>query len=195
MRPSNTQQRRQQIIEALVIVMAQKGYEKASIADVAQQAGLTQGLIHYHFNNKQEILLAVLEDLINQHKVRLEEKLEGKKDPLSQLETFIDFHLKLDNSADPNMLNCWIMLSGEALRQEKVRESYQQAVNSIVERLKSILKQGVVEKVFSCQEDIVASAIMAAIQGYFVLAATAPMLIPKGSAASSVRKMALALVR
>jgi TetR/AcrR family transcriptional repressor of bet genes len=43
--------------------------------------------------------------------------------------------------------------------------------------------------------DAAASALVATIQGYFVLAATARSLIPKGSAASSTKKMAEGLLR
>jgi len=63
-RPSNTDERRLQIMGALVKVMAKRGYDGASVADIARAARLTPGLVHYHFKNKQEILLAALRDLV-----------------------------------------------------------------------------------------------------------------------------------
>ena len=71
-RPSNTDERRLQIMGALVKVMARRGYDGASVADIARAARLTPGLVHYHFKNKQEILLAALRDLVARRDASLE---------------------------------------------------------------------------------------------------------------------------
>ena len=62
-RPSNTQERRQQIVEALLDVMAAEGYAGASIQAIAAAAGLNPGLVHYHFKSKQQVLLHAIETL------------------------------------------------------------------------------------------------------------------------------------
>lgn len=54
------QQKRDKVVEAAYKVMAEKGYEKASIKDIANKAGITPGLIHYYFRNKEEILTDLL---------------------------------------------------------------------------------------------------------------------------------------
>ncbi|MNJ41340.1 TetR/AcrR family transcriptional regulator [Paenibacillus bouchesdurhonensis] len=54
------QQKRDKVVEAAYKVMAEKGYEKASIKDIANEAGITPGLIHYYFRNKEEILTDLL---------------------------------------------------------------------------------------------------------------------------------------
>src|SRR6185503_18176636 len=110
-RPSNTAERRSQITGALVKVMAKQGYDGASIADVARVAKLTPGLVHYHFKSKQEILLAVLEELVERHLSKLDARLALETDGArAQLSAFIDFHLGLGADADPEALACWILL-------------------------------------------------------------------------------------
>ncbi|MFD0712264.1 TetR/AcrR family transcriptional regulator [Paenibacillus sp. GCM10027626] len=52
--------KREQIIDAAYKVMSAKGYEKASIKDIAQEAGIAPGLVHYYFRNKEEILTELL---------------------------------------------------------------------------------------------------------------------------------------
>ncbi|USG63333.1 TetR/AcrR family transcriptional regulator [Brevibacillus ruminantium] len=54
------QEKKQLIIEAAAKVLAEKGYEKASIKDIAAEAKITPGLIHYYFRNKEEILTELL---------------------------------------------------------------------------------------------------------------------------------------
>jgi TetR/AcrR family transcriptional regulator, transcriptional repressor of bet genes len=194
-RPSNTAERRAQITSALVRVMARKGYDGASIADVAKAAKLTPGLVHYHFENKQEILLAALEELSTRHLSRLDARLAEQAEPRAQLHALIDFHLGLGADADPEALACWILLSGEALRDAKVRARFEEALKRVAERLSAIIHGGVTSGVFSCHAPpAAASALLATLQGYFVLAATARDTIPKGSAAAMTKRMAHGLL-
>jgi len=195
-RPSNTAERRAQITGALVRVMARQGYDGASIADVAKAAKLTPGLVHYHFKNKQEILLAALRDLSERHLARLDARLAMHgDDPRRQLDALIDFHLGLGADADPDALACWILLSGEALRDAKVRVRFEKALAAVAERLEAVIRRGATGGAFTCEEPAAAaSALLATIQGYFVLAATARSLIPKGSAAATTKLMGRGLL-
>ena len=196
-RPSNTEERRSQIANGLMKVMAKRGYDGASIADVAAAARLTPGLVHYHFKDKREILLAALGDLVGRHDARLAQALErAGGDPLKEVNGFIDFHLGLGADADPQALACWILLSGEALREPKVRVEYERALGATVSRLTEAIHRGVDASVFRCDDvKAASSALVATIHGYFVLAATARSLIPRGSAAASAKKMAAGLLR
>jgi len=196
-RPSNTDERRAQITAALVKVMARRGYDGAAIADVAKAARLTPGLVHYHFKNKHEILLAALDDLVARHGQRLEARLaEAGDDPPTALAAFIDFHLGLGADADPEALACWILLGGEAVRDAKVRAAMASALEGMVARLARLIRHGVEKRAFTCEAiDAAASALIATIQGYFVLAATARQAIPRGSAALATKRMAEGLVR
>ncbi len=194
-RPSNKKERRAQIARALMSVMTKKGYDCASMSDVASEAGLTQGLIHYHFKNKQEILLEVLKVIASRHDKRLEGKLcKQAKAPTKRLEAYIDFHLSLEDG-DPELLVCWIVLTGEALRRKAVRTAYNKSVEKSNQVLEDIIQDGLNNKTFNCPNVKAAvGAITAAIQGYFVLATTTPDFIPAGSAAESVKKMAKGLL-
>jgi TetR/AcrR family transcriptional repressor of bet genes len=196
-RPSNTEERRLQITGALVKVMAKRGYDGASVADIAKAARLTPGLVHYHFDTKQEILLEALRDLVARHNRRLEERIaQAGGDPISELTAAIDFHLGLGADADPDALACWVLISGEALREPKVRNGFEGAVQGMVARLAQVIRHGVERRAFKCDgADEAAAAIFALIQGYFVLAATARSTIPRGSAAASAKRMAEGLLR
>jgi len=197
-RPSNTQERRRQIADALVKVMARRGYDGASVAGIAKAARLTPGLVHYHFESKQEILLAALDELVARHDARLDARLRaaGDDDPHAQVAAFIDFHLGVGADADPEALACWVLISGEALREPKVRAGFQAALAGMSARLTAIIQRGVERRVFtSAAPEPAAAALLAAIQGYFVVAATARALIPRGSAAAATKRMAEGLLR
>ncbi len=58
--PSDDRSRREQILDAAVDLFATTGYRGTSIAAVAQQVGITDAGVLYHFKTKEALLLGVL---------------------------------------------------------------------------------------------------------------------------------------
>lgn len=52
--------RRKQIIEAAIETISDAGYADASLARIAQKAGISKGVISYHFNGKDELIHEVV---------------------------------------------------------------------------------------------------------------------------------------
>src|ERR1700742_120467 len=101
-RPSNTDERRAQIVAGLMQVMATQGYDGASTQTIAEAAGLSPGLVHYHFKNKREVLLALIEALGARLDSRFERRAEQTGSPRGRLYAFIDAHLALGTDASPD---------------------------------------------------------------------------------------------
>jgi AcrR family transcriptional regulator len=53
---------RRRIIEAAAALMADRGFAGTSIAAVSQRSGLPSGSIYWHFDSKEALLAAVMED-------------------------------------------------------------------------------------------------------------------------------------
>ena len=188
-RPSNRAQRRAEIVDGLQAVMALQGYEAASVAEVARAAGLTTGLVHYHFRSKQEILLALTERLGEAIEARLRAKLAKAQDPRAKLEAALDVHLAR-GQGDPAALACWVAIGAEAIRQPEVREAYSAVLQRRQELLSSLLREALRELGRPTRGARAGAAgLSAAIEGYFQLAAAAPGLVPAGSAARSAKQM------
>jgi AcrR family transcriptional regulator len=62
----SAQQRAQQIVDAAGRVMSHKGYGGTTMKDIAAEAGVAPGLIHYYFDSKEDLLLAVTASLCEQ---------------------------------------------------------------------------------------------------------------------------------
>src|SRR5262249_4846750 len=73
-RPSNRDQRRSEILAAFERVLATHGYAGATIAAVAAEAGIAAGLVHHHFESKEELLAALLRQLT----LRFRERVAGE---------------------------------------------------------------------------------------------------------------------
>ncbi|HEY0757074.1 MAG TPA: helix-turn-helix domain-containing protein [Ktedonobacteraceae bacterium] len=60
--PRIVEDRREQIIDAAMRVFAEKGFARATNRDIAQEAGITTGLIYYYFKSKEDLFSAILEE-------------------------------------------------------------------------------------------------------------------------------------
>lgn len=54
-----TEERRKQILESAAHVFAQKGFDRATIADIARAAGVAEGSIYNYFKNKGDLLVSI----------------------------------------------------------------------------------------------------------------------------------------
>jgi TetR/AcrR family transcriptional repressor of bet genes len=196
-RRSNRAERRQQIAAALLEVMAERGYEGASIHDVAEAAGLTPGLVHYHFETKLEILLALVERLRADHSGRLIAAVAAADDdPRRELSAIIDLLLVRRPEQSDAVLPFWIAVTSEALQKEPVRAEVAGALDDVVILIRRAIAKGQARHVFHPTDgDAAAAALLSLIQGYFVVAATARALVPPGSAAASAKAMMRGILR
>jgi AcrR family transcriptional regulator len=64
--------RRRQVLDAAERLAAQKGWTETTIADICQEADVSTGVVTRHFQNKDEIMLATLEDILNQLRAQME---------------------------------------------------------------------------------------------------------------------------
>lgn len=206
-RPPNTEDRRRQIARGMMEAIAHGGYERATIADAALFAGLTPGLVHYHFESKLEILLEVLKELSEAHLTALNLRLAAAgRSQVRRLEAFVDAHLELRAGkpaltvskrralSERALVKLWMTISNVAMREPKVGRAYGEFMRDLLDRLEEILIYGRDDGVFACRDPKApAAAILAAILGCFELDAAAPAAIPGGTAAESVKRMAAAL--
>ncbi len=190
-RPSNTEERRSEIVDAMLRVMARHGYAKASIGAVAKEAGLAPGLLHYHFHSKQEILLALIDRLAASVTARFEKRSARASTARAALFSWIDAHLARGEDAEPAAVACWVALGNEAISEPEVRAAYERIVREDGALVSKLVRAALREEGRrTASASRIAAGLLAAVEGAFRLAILAPDVIPRGSAAATVRQMA-----
>ncbi len=193
-RPSNTVQRRLEIIQALLRVMSTSGYESASIQAIAGEAGLKSGLIHYHFKTKQEILvelIAWLADKAQQRYILLSKEAGSAQE---QLEVFIDSALSLGEGADETAVAAWVVIGAEAIRQPEVQEAYQQIVVRNKNELNRLITRYTREHALGLSPvniEHIAALVLSSIVGAYQLAVSVKNM-PRDYAAKTLKTMVFA---
>ena len=59
-----TAERQLQILKAAMAVFTRKGFEAATVPEIARQAGIATGTIYLYYPNKRELFIAVIKNLI-----------------------------------------------------------------------------------------------------------------------------------
>lgn len=82
------------ILKAASKVIARKGFEGASVRDVAARARIGLSGIYYYFTNKEELLFALQQHTFSTLVARLKERLAASSSPEEKLQAVIDNHFE-----------------------------------------------------------------------------------------------------
>ncbi|MFZ1984033.1 MAG: TetR/AcrR family transcriptional regulator [Desulfatitalea sp.] len=85
---------RQKIIEALTQLMWTKDFHSVTTAEIADMAGVTEGLIYKYFKSKKELLYQVLNDLFTQFNQTVLKRIADKASAIEKLEIIICFSIE-----------------------------------------------------------------------------------------------------
>jgi TetR/AcrR family transcriptional repressor of bet genes len=190
-RKPNSEQRREEIVGALLAVMAEQGYEKATIQAIALKAGLASGLIHYHFKSKSEILIHLVKSLATLAHDRYMSMAKSARTPKQKLKAYVEARLLKGPGSNTDAVAAWVVIGAEAVRQPEVREVFQEAIGFELSLLESLLisyldDQGKQSK----NVKRLAAGVLAFMEGAFQLASAAQDVMPTDYAA----KIAMQLI-
>ncbi|ACB85652.1 TetR/AcrR family transcriptional regulator [Natranaerobius thermophilus] len=138
MKDNNTKDR---IIHAARESFAKKGFQGATIAEIANKAGLSEGAIYRHFKSKEELLMQCVTPV-------LEEIIENMEENFPQVETLREFvkqNLELRLQMFQKNYNTFRILinelpySNEMVRQYmKFLSKQEQKISKLMKRVKDL---------------------------------------------------------
>jgi len=183
-RSSNTETRRAEITQALLTVIGQHGYEKATIQSIALQAGLAPGLIHYHFKNKQEILVSLIDMMVSVARSRYERLLGNAAGPTQRLDAYLEARLGTGTGASSETVAAWVMIGAEAVRQGEVRSIFSRILEQELAMLTQLLGDCLLEQRRETKgAPAMAAGLLAMMEGAFQLSSATINVMPVGYAA------------
>jgi AcrR family transcriptional regulator len=88
-------ERRDAIIETATRVFAERGFRRATTAEIAAEAGVSEPILYRHFMSKVELFLACLESAWTDMSERWVAAIEGESDGTQLLEGMLDAQREL----------------------------------------------------------------------------------------------------
>jgi AcrR family transcriptional regulator len=90
--------RRAQIVDSAIEVIAEVGYTKTSMARIAERAGVSRGLISYHFAGKDEVIAQVLITVFGDVAAFMGPRVEAESTAAGQLRAYLQSNLDYMNT-------------------------------------------------------------------------------------------------
>jgi AcrR family transcriptional regulator len=138
-------ERRTQILEAARKILVKDGYESLTTGRVAEDVGVTSAGVHYHFETKEELIVALVEYL----EERMVEELESHDGPPEeQLAAIVQGQFEAAEAVREMTAPPGIQLVLAGARAEAVREALTSYVNAYTDHVTGVLDAGVESGVF-----------------------------------------------
>lgn len=111
---------RDQILESAAQVFCQKGYNGASMADIAEAVGLQKATLYHHFGSKQEILAELLDRAMAIVSGNMAQVLQMVSPPDEKLKTAMRTYLQV--LCEQPELSSVLLLEYRALEKEQYKK-------------------------------------------------------------------------
>ena len=138
--------RRTQLIEATIETLAQRGYSRTTLTEVARMAGLSHGLVNFHFETKEKLLAETLVHLAEEYYANWTAALAAAGDhPAQRLRAMVeaDFNPQI---CTPAKLSAWCSFWGEAqsrpLYQDRCGANDTAYITTLTGRCAELLAEG-----------------------------------------------------
>jgi AcrR family transcriptional regulator len=90
----STEIRKEQIKEAVRLLIHEKGFRGLSIHNLAEKLGLSEGAIYRHFASKEQIIFDIVQDVKNEMIERMKQIALKEAPPDRRLHDFMCYHIR-----------------------------------------------------------------------------------------------------
>ncbi|WP_181686795.1 TetR/AcrR family transcriptional regulator [Halorhabdus salina] len=139
----------EEIMRATYRALCEYGYADLTIKRIAKEYGKTTAAIHYHYDTKDDLLLAFLDHILGEYVSALHEV--QATDPQERLELLVE-KLLMDPRDHHDLLVALAEMRNQTLHKESFSLRFKETDQYISYLLKTVIEQGISDGVF-CDVD------------------------------------------
>lgn len=138
--------RRREILEVAQKTFMEKGYDKTSMADIADKLQVTQGLCYRYFKSKQELFNIAMDDYANECSKKFIEVIQDTNiDYIEKIKKLAELMIKFEN---PNGINAYYHKAGNEIIHEQLELKILMTIKEPVsEFIQELVREGVVSNI------------------------------------------------
>lgn len=121
--------RREQICRAAAAVIAREGFAGSTMRMVADEAGVSTGMLNHYFANRQDLLTQALVFVSERTQESYRRAIDGIPPGIERLTALLDFALAEDGEMTETW-RVWINAYGEAVRLPELRRTIEARLQS-----------------------------------------------------------------
>jgi len=165
-------ERRRTILTAAQDVFDARGYESATMDEIAEKANISKGNLYNHFQNKLDLFTKVFVETLMGDETEVEQLVAGPLDASEKLPRLMDYifsRLESYTRSGRLIMEIWATAARQQ-RQEELAQELSQVHSTWRERIETILVQGIKAGEFGqhITPSVAASLIWATVNGVIV---------------------------
>jgi AcrR family transcriptional regulator len=154
-------ERRAAILDAAAKVVTARGLADTRVGDVANEIGVSHGLVHYYFPDKDDLIAATMRHAADADAAALIEAVASVPDATAKLDLFLVSSIPTPQTRATWAL--WVDAWAEALRHESVRSVHEDLDAAWTGLLEQVLRDGVETGEFDCLDPAASAARISAL--------------------------------
>ena len=173
------ERRRQQIIVAAKRVFSEKGFNKATMEDIAQEAELSPGTLYLYFKNKEELYASLSLRILQYLHIRVEHVNKEDLNPEQKLDALIEAMYDV-YAFDPLILiNMFHLQSSETLKNlsDKLMGEIEDLSRKSIGAIATVFEEGINAGVFIDRHPVALADIFWALFSGVILWTTSKKII------------------
>ncbi len=126
------------ILQAALMVLATKGYENSTIADISKAANVSRGILHYYFTDKEDLVSKVLANASSKLVQSALAGIKGKSQE-EMIDSILSVYIK-NLEKNPDFYAFLFEMWCASRRSEKIRKELQSCISKVVDAIRKILE-------------------------------------------------------
>lgn len=142
------------IMEATLRAVCRHGYADVTMQDIADEFEKSKSLLHYHYDTKEDLLVAFLEHLVDQYEDNLEELVAGEGAAVDRLKEYIDwFSVAPDETERTSLHLALLEMRSQAQHNPRIREQFRRSDRMARAAFATLIEAGQAEGTFEADAD------------------------------------------
>ena len=184
-------ERKAQVLAAARACIVALGYERVTVRDIAEKAGVSTGTVVFYFRDKESVLEAALLGKIQDTGIAFRAALAGAHSAWERLERLVEASLPANDEVRDEW-RLWVTFWGEATRNARLRAVSERQHQRWTRFLGRIVREGVAASEFALVDAEATGAQIAALIDGLAVQAT---LANPGLSADRMRALCLDALR
>ena len=112
--------RRRQLVAAASAVIHEEGFGQATVARIARRAGVSSGMVHHYFEDKDDLLFTTMRHLLAELRSDAAARLSRADSPRERIRAIIDACFS-EAQFDEQVFSAWLALYGNARQSARLQ--------------------------------------------------------------------------
>lgn len=139
--------RRKEFIKAAKELFMEKGFEQTSVSDITNKVGMSHGAFFYYFKSKNDVMKAVIYDILNYWRVFMVDLVANKE--MTALEKMqLILRMSVESQNVKHDINEFFKKEGNAVMYQEHRKKSREIISPLMTQ---IVDQGVKEGTFNVE--------------------------------------------